>query len=125
VAIGGLTDVTYCGDDHMRDNSFMDDYIHIFSPSLVSNTRFQYAIQDLSQYSNDLVGPHVVISGVISFGRNVNFPVLLNETHKQFQQSFSYSRGKHFFKYGMDVDNIQARTLPSRWILPVPLRSRA
>ncbi len=109
VAIGGLTDVTG-GGQHMRDNSFLGEYTHIFSPSLISETRFQYAIQDLSQYSNDLVGPHVVISGVANFGRNVNFPVLLNETHKQFQQSFSYSHGKHFLKFGTDIDNIQANT---------------
>jgi len=110
VAIGGLTDVTGGGGDHMRDNSFLGDYVHIFSPSMLSETRFQYARQDLSQYSNDLVGPHVTISGVANFGRNVNFPVLLNETHKQFQESFSYSHGNHFIKFGTDIDNIQANT---------------
>ncbi|MBV9085449.1 MAG: TonB-dependent receptor [Acidobacteriaceae bacterium] len=110
VAIGGLTDITGGGGEHLFDQSFLLTYTHIFSPALLSETRFQYAPVKDTQYANDPYGPRITISGVANFGRDVNFPVLLNEKHYQWQEGVSYSHGKHFFKFGTDIDYIPAFT---------------
>jgi hypothetical protein len=91
---------------HTRDQSSLVNYTHIFSPE----TRFQFAPRKLSQYDNDPFGPRVTISGVANFGRDVNFPVLLDESHYEWQEVLSYSRARHFFKFGADVEYVRAHT---------------
>jgi Carboxypeptidase regulatory-like domain/TonB-dependent Receptor Plug Domain len=110
VAIGGLTDVSGGGGLHEKDNAFLGSYTHIFSAKMLNELRFQYAPQRMTQYANDPIGPHVVISGVATFGRNTSFPVLLNESHYQWHEALSDSIGKHFLKFGGDVDYISANT---------------
>lgn len=110
VAIGGLTAVSAGGGQRDRDQSFLGSWTHIFSPSLLSETRFQFAPRSLNQYPNDLIGPRVSISGVATWGRSTNFPVLLDEGRYQWQQSLSYQRGRHFFKFGSDIDFVRAHT---------------
>ena len=56
---------------------------------MLSETRYQYAPRKLAQYANDPIGPRVTISGTATFGRNTNFPVLLDEGRHQIQQSVS------------------------------------
>jgi hypothetical protein len=47
-----------------------------------------------------MVGPRVTLSGVATFGRNVNFPVLLDEDRYEFKQDLSIDRGRHFSSPG-------------------------
>lgn len=110
VAIGGLTDVSGGGGEHEKDFAILGSYTHIFNASMLNEFRFQYAPQHLTQYSNDPVGPRVSISGTATWGRDVNFPVLLNESHYQWHEALSKSVGKHFLKFGADVDYISADT---------------
>lgn len=108
VGIGGSTDVSGGGGQRDRDQSVLANWTHIFSPSVVSESRFQAAPRQLMQYDNDPVGPRVTISGVANFGRDVNFPVLLNETRYQATHSTSWTRGRHFLKFGADIQHIGA-----------------
>ncbi|HEY0265027.1 MAG TPA: carboxypeptidase regulatory-like domain-containing protein [Granulicella sp.] len=110
IAIGGLSDVSGGGGEHEKDNAFLGSYTHIFNPSMLNELRFQFAQQHLNQYANDPVGPRVSISGVATWGRSVDFPVLLNENHYQWHDALSKSLGKHFLKFGGDVDYISADT---------------
>ncbi|HWB86872.1 MAG TPA: TonB-dependent receptor [Bryobacteraceae bacterium] len=110
VGIGGLIDVSGGGGQRTRDQSFLWGWTHVFSPTLLAETRVQYAPRRLTQYANDSQGPHVSISGVADFGRNANFPVLLDEGREQWQQSFSKQHGRHFFKIGSDLQWIHAHT---------------
>jgi hypothetical protein len=110
VAIGGLTDVSGGGGQHDRDQSAVVNWTHVASPTLVNETRFQYAPRALSQYDNDPVGPRISISGVATWGRNVNFPVLLNETRTQITHSTSWTHGRHFVKFGADIQHVGADT---------------
>ncbi len=110
VAIGGTTDVSGGGGQKTRDQSFLGTLTHIFSPTLLSETRFQFSPRNLMQYANDPIGPRVTISGVGAFGRNVNFPVLLDETRYQWQQSISKQTGRHYFKFGADINYLKAHT---------------
>ena len=52
------------GGQRTRDQSFAAGFTHVFSPTLLSETRFQFAPRLLTQYANDAVGPRVTISGV-------------------------------------------------------------
>lgn len=110
VAIGGLSDVSGGGGEHEKDFAYMGSYTHIFTPSMLNEFRFQYAPQNLNQYDNDPVGPRVSISGVATWGRDANFPVLLDESHYQWHEALSKSAGKHFLKFGADIDYISAYT---------------
>lgn len=110
VAIGGTTDVSGGGGQRNRDQSYLGAWTHIFSPTLLTEARFQFAPRALTQYDNDPVGPRMQISGVANWGRNVNFPVLLDETRYQWQQSFSKQYGRHFIKFGADLNWIRAHT---------------
>jgi len=47
---------------------------------------------------------------VANFGRDINFPVLLDETRYQWQQSISKQAGAHFFKFGADIHYLKAHT---------------
>jgi hypothetical protein len=102
VGIGGLTDVSGGGGQRTRDHSFVASWTSTLRPNLLSETRFQYAPRELTQYANDETGPRVSISGVATFGRNVNFPVKLDETRWQLTQTFSWQKGTHFLKAGFD-----------------------
>lgn len=108
VGVGGLIDVSGGGGLRGEDQSLFASWTRIFGSSMFSETRFQFAPRDLQQYANDAAGPRVTISGVATFGRNVNFPVLLNEDRYEFKQDFSIDRGRHFFKFGADVTRVNA-----------------
>jgi len=108
VGIGGLIDVSGGGGMRGKDQSLFVSFSRIMGSSVFSETRAQFAPRDLEQYANDMTGPRVTISGVATFGRNVNFPVLLNEDRYEFKQDFSIDRGKHFVKFGADVSRVGA-----------------
>ncbi len=110
VGIGGLTDVSGGGGSRTQDQSFLADWTTLIGSRVMSETRFQYAPRQLTQSANDDQGPRVSVSGVATWGRNVNFPVELNETGYQLQQSISLQHGDHFFKFGGDLDHIRALT---------------
>jgi hypothetical protein len=110
VGIGGLIDISGGGGLHEKDNAFLGSYTHIFNAKMLNEVRFQYAPQRLTQYANDAIGPRVSVSGVATWGRDVDFPVLLNESHYQWHEALSDSIGKHFLKFGADVDYISADT---------------
>ncbi len=107
---GGLVDESGSGGEKTIDQSLMVSLTSVFGPRLLSETRFQYAPRELMQSANDGIGPRVTISGVATFGRNVNFPVRLDETGYQAQQTFGLQTGAHYFKFGGDVTHIRALT---------------
>lgn len=110
VAIGQLVDVSGGGGQKGRDQSFLWGWTHIFSPTVLGETRVQYAPRRLTQYANDPIGPRVTISGVATWGRSTSFPVLLDEGRWQFTQSVSKQAGRHYFKFGTDIQDIRAHT---------------
>jgi outer membrane receptor protein involved in Fe transport len=108
VGIGGLTAESGGGGQRGTDQSFLLSWTNIMSPSLLGEARLQVAPRSLEQYANDAVGPRVSISGVATWGRNTNFPVILDEVTTQGSYTLSWQRGVHFFKAGGDVTHIAA-----------------
>jgi hypothetical protein len=110
IGIGGLSDVSGGGGQRERDQSFLLTFNHIFSPALLSESRYQYAPRNLMQYANDPVGPRISISGVATWGRDTNTPVLLDETRHQWTESLSWQHGRHYFKFGADITRLLAHS---------------
>ena len=108
VGIGGLLDVSAGGGLRGTDQSVLVSWTNIISPTLLGEARLQVAPRDLEQYANDAIGPRVVISGVGTWGRSTNFPVILDETTTQGTYTLSWQKGTHFFKVGSDVSHIAA-----------------
>lgn len=110
VGIGGLTEMSGGGGMRGEDQSLLLSWTRIFGSATFSETRFQFAPRNLVQYANDNVGPRVSISGVATWGRNVNFPVLLNEDRYELKQDISMARGRHFMKFGADLTRVNAES---------------
>ena len=110
VGIGGLVAESGGGGQRGTDQSFLASWTNIFSSNLLGEARLQVAPRSLTQYANDNVGPRVVVSGVATWGRNTNFPVILDETTTQGSYTLSWQRGSHFFKAGGDVTHIAAKS---------------
>ena len=108
VGIGGLVAESGGGGQDGTDQSFLGSWTQVLSPALLGEARLQVAPRALTQYANDTVGPRVSISGVATWGRNTNFPVILDETTTQGSYTLSWQRGSHFFKAGGDVTHIAA-----------------
>ncbi len=108
VGIGGLTEVSGGGGSRGTDQSFLVNWTNVMSSALLGEARLQVAPRDLTQYANDDIGPRVSISGVATWGRNTNFPVILDEVTTQAAYTLSWSRASHFFKFGGDVSHIAA-----------------
>jgi hypothetical protein len=106
VGIGGLVAESGGGGQRGTDQSFLAAWTSVISPSVLGEARLQAAPRSLTQYANDAVGPRVTISGVATWGRNTNFPVILDETTTQGSYTLSWQRGRHFFKFGGDVTHI-------------------
>ncbi|HOG28637.1 MAG TPA: TonB-dependent receptor, partial [Vicinamibacterales bacterium] len=110
VGIGGLITESGGGGQRGTDQSVLLSWTNVMSSSLLGEARLQVAPRDLEQYANDPVGPRVSISGVATWGRNTNFPVILDEVTTQGSYTLSWQRGAHFLKAGADVAHIAARS---------------
>jgi hypothetical protein len=108
VGIGGLVAESGGGGQDGTDQSFLATWTSVMTPSLLGEARLQVAPRELTQYANDAIGPRVTISGVATWGRNTNFPVILDETTTQGSYTLSWDRGSHFFKAGGDIAHIAA-----------------
>ena len=114
VAIGGITDVSGGGGQRMRDQSWWSGSLTSFRPTLLlgiarSNTRREL----FTQYANDPSRSARHHPGIATWGRSANFPVLLDEGRQQFTETVSKQAGRHFFKFGGDVELGATRTRPS------------
>lgn len=107
---GVYSDVSNFGYDTLQAYNFTGEYTHVFTPQLLNEAHFQFSPQHLIQVPKDPIGPSVYIENAIQFGRNTDFPTLLNENHYEWTDAVSWSKGKHLFKAGMDADWIRANT---------------
>jgi len=96
-------------------------YAHIFSPRLLNEARLSYGRMGLSFLPRPdnlaaALGPTVVIDGVQGWGANPVFPQGRFHNTYQVQDSVSWTRGAHVFKFGFDVAKVRARDMvPGNW----------
>jgi len=89
---------------------------HIFTPNLLNELRISYGRIGFtfglpsSTTSDALFGqPTVSITGIQGYGIPTAFPQGRFHNTYQFQDSISWTRGKHFMKFGTDLANIRVR----------------
>jgi hypothetical protein len=116
---GSLSDVSNYGFDTLQAYNATAIYTHVFSPNMLNELHAQASPQHLIQVPNDPTGPAVFIGNngtstiagtPIEFGRNTDFPTLLNENHYEVTDAISWSHGKHLIKFGVDVDSVRANS---------------
>lgn len=107
---GAYSDPSDYGHDMLSAYNLTAVYTHIFTPSLLNEFHFQYSPQKLDQVPNNPIGPSIYIENAIQFGRNTSFPTLLNETHYEWIDALTWSRGHHVIKMGTDADWIRSNT---------------
>ncbi len=89
---------------------------HVFSPVLVNELRLSYGRIDFgfglpgTTLANPLYNqPAVSVSNLTGYGIPNNVPQGRFHDTYQFQDTLSWTRGKHFWKIGADVSNVRVR----------------
>jgi len=89
---------------------------HVFNPRLVNELRASYGRIGFtfglpsSTTSNPLFGqPGVSVPGLTSYGIPTNIPQGRFHNTYQFQDSLSWTHGKHFIKIGTDLEQVRVR----------------
>jgi hypothetical protein len=110
----GLNDLTRSGTAGMNDShAAVASYSHIFSSTMLNETRVQYSTYTSGGKLGDSIGPGINISGVGNFGRNLNQPQGRTQKRYQLIDTFSRMSGIHEFKAGFDFNRVNlASSLP-------------
>ncbi len=107
---GDYSDPSNYGYDHLQAYNATLIYNHVFTPNLLNEMHLLAAPQHLVQVPNTPNGPTLYFATGLEIGRNLDFPTILNENHFEGTDSLSWSKGKHLFKVGTDIDAIRANT---------------
>ncbi len=103
----GLNDLTRSGTAGMNDsNAVVGSYSHIFSSTMLNETRAQFSTYTSGGKLGDSIGPGINISGVGNFGRNLNQPQGRTQKRYQIIDTFSRMSGIHEFKAGFDINQV-------------------
>jgi hypothetical protein len=91
-------------------------YTHIFTPSLLNEFRMSYGRIGFTfdfrpeTYANPLaLGPTTSISGLTGWGAPSGLPQGRFHNTYQFQDSVSWTKGSHSFKFGVDIADTRVR----------------
>ncbi len=109
-ADGTYSDPTNYGFDTLQAYNATAIYTHVFTPNLLNDLHLLAAPQHLIQVPNDKTGPALYFPSLVEIGRNPDFPTILNENHFEGSDGLSWSKGKHLFKIGTDIDSVRANT---------------
>lgn len=95
----------------------------VFSASMLNEFRWQYSFERRPRLNNGegsdfqlKVGPQVQVSGCCFFGGVSFLPITDNDSRLQFADNFSYLKGKHNLKVGVDFNRSHvAQTFRGNW----------
>jgi hypothetical protein len=106
VEFGALQGVSNGVSFKTRDFSAVFSDTHIFSPTVLNESRFQYGRRRFAVPTNDPVGPNIIIEGVAEFGRQFLNPSSYRTNLFQFVDNVTFLRGDHQFKVGADFSTM-------------------
>jgi hypothetical protein len=104
--VGPSISSSYATNDTIRDYEVLVAWNHTFSPSLFNTLRVQIVPEDVIDltWNNNHGGPTTPFSaftdGFGTFGPLLGSEVLGHQRRYQFEDSVTWSRGKHTFKFG-------------------------
>jgi hypothetical protein len=94
---------TFCGNQDLKDTNLAASHTHIFGPSVVNEFRFSWVQRDLLFPENDPNSPTAGISGLFTVGGASNFPQSRVTDSYQFNNTMTWTKGKHTLKFGADI----------------------
>ena len=100
--VGGLSTVSRAASLYNHDSTVALNNVVTIMPSIINESRFQFARSSLDAPVNDLIGPAVNISGTASFGTAGSSPTGRFADSYELVNNVSVQRGGHFFKAGAD-----------------------
>jgi hypothetical protein len=102
--VGGLNAPSAGFDIALHDHAIVFGENHIFNAQTFNEFRFQFARNVFNVDTVDPFGPRLSIAGIGEFGRDFNAPADRLQHRLQFVENFSYERGRHHFKLGVDFN---------------------
>ena len=97
----------FAGESATKDQNLALSYTRVLSPRALNEARFSYIRRDLSFPEADPVTPTTTITGLFTIGGLSNFPQGRIQNSFQFQDVFSWQKGRHSFKFGGDLRYLQ------------------
>lgn len=104
--VGPTIAASYATSDTIRDYELLTTWSHIFSPSLLNSLRVQIVPENVGDFTwnNNHGGPTTPFSaftdGFGTFGPLLGAEVFGHQRRYQFEDSVTWSHGKHTFKFG-------------------------
>jgi len=93
----------FCGSQDLKDTNLAASHTHIFGSNVVNEFRFSWVKRDLDFPENDPVTPTTTISGLFSIGGLANFPQSRITDAYQFNNTTTWTKGRHTLKFGADI----------------------
>ena len=97
----------FAGESATKDHNLALSHTHVFGPRALNEARFSYIRRDLSFPEADPVTPTTAITGLFTIGGLSNFPQGRIQNSFQFQDVFSWQKGRHSLKFGGDMRYLQ------------------
>ena len=103
---GGLTDVSAHGTSGTRDLAVTGSWTTVLSARMTNDARGQVATRRVDRHTGDVVGPGIVIPGVVEFGRPYPGNDRRDQRYIEFGDTLAVAGQRHFFKAGLTATSI-------------------
>lgn len=92
----------------LKDTTLLLNNNYVATPQLVSESRLLFNYFDTYNYSQDRIGPQLLVAGAAILGQDPFLPSRLREVHMQLQQNFFYTPGRHSLRFGVDINPVRS-----------------
>ncbi len=99
---GGLNEVSNGTSVYDTNQTVAVSNVATLSPNTFNETRGQFSYDNLTAPPNDLIGPAVTISGLVTFGRSTSSPTARLNYLYEIVDNLVMQRGVHTVKIGLD-----------------------
>jgi Carboxypeptidase regulatory-like domain/TonB dependent receptor len=93
----------FCGSQDLKDTNLAASYTRVFGSSVVNEARASWVQRDLDFPENDAVTPTTTITGLFQIGGSSNFPQSRITDAYQFNNTTTWTTGRHTLKFGADI----------------------
>ena len=105
---GGLLTKSSGNNFDDRNDTFASQWTSILSAGAVNELRFGFLRREFTRPPvSGVIGPVIIISGVANLGSNSSAGQYYNEQQFNLIDSFTWRKGRHEMKFGVDVDTIR------------------
>src|SRR5215472_99529 len=106
---GGLIDPSGRGSSFIGDQGVTGSLTSILSQNAVNSLRFQVSTRRAVLRTSDQIGPEIVVTGLVDFGRPYEGNDRRRENHYELSDVASMQKGAQLISFGGDMDWIRER----------------